>query len=98
YATRSNIPDYMLRQGRYRIVSDHLGSPRVVINTATGEIAQMIGYDDFGNVLSDSSPGFQPFGFAGGLYEPDTHLVRFGARDYDAVTGRWTAKEPLGFA
>jgi uncharacterized protein RhaS with RHS repeats len=24
-------------------------------------------------------------------------LVRFGARDYDAVSGRWTAKDPIGF-
>ncbi|MCC6559698.1 MAG: RHS repeat-associated core domain-containing protein [Polyangiaceae bacterium] len=43
----------------------------------------------------DTSPGFQPFGFAGGLYDPDTGLTRFGARDYDAETGRWTAKDPL---
>jgi RHS repeat-associated protein len=49
-------------------------------------------------VLSDTNPGFQPFGFAGGLYDRDTGLVRFGARDYDAGTGRWTTKEPLGFA
>lgn len=27
----------------------------------------------------------------------DTGLVRFGARDYDPVTGRWTAKDPIGF-
>jgi RHS repeat-associated protein len=39
----------------------------------------------------------QPFAFAGGLYDPDTGLVRFGARDYDAVTGRWTAKDPILF-
>ena len=26
----------------------------------------------------------------------DTGLVRFEARDYDATTGRWTAKDPLG--
>jgi RHS repeat-associated protein len=58
---------------------------------------QRLDYDEFGRVLSDTSPGFQPFGFAGGLYDPDTGLVRFGARDYDAHTGRWTAREPLGF-
>ena len=53
--------------------------------------------DKFGRVLLDMNPGFQPFGFAGGLYEPDTGLVRFGARDDDAETGRWTAKDPLLF-
>jgi RHS repeat-associated protein len=38
-----------------------------------------------------------PFGFAGGLYDKDTKLTRFGVRDYDSETGRWTSKEPLGF-
>jgi RHS repeat-associated protein len=40
----------------------------------------------------------QPFGFAGGLYEQSTGLTRFGARDYDPITGRWTSKDPIGFA
>ncbi len=39
----------------------------------------------------------QPFGFAGGLYDYQTGLVRFGARDFDPETGRWTAKDPIGF-
>ncbi len=82
----------------YRIVSDHLGSVRLVIDATTGETAQRMDYDTFGNVLTDTNPGFQPFGFAGGLYEPATGLVRFGARDYDARSGRWTAKDPSGFA
>jgi len=30
-------------------------------------------------------------------YDDDTGLVRFGARDYDAYTGRWTAKDPILF-
>lgn len=63
-----------------------------------GESTSRLTQDEFGNVLADTNPGFQPFGFAGGLYDADTGLVRFGARDYDAVTGRWTAKDPIGFA
>jgi RHS repeat-associated protein len=54
-------------------------------------------FDEFGQVLLDTNPGFQPFGFAGGLYDDDTGLTRFGARDYDPVTGRWTAKDPILF-
>lgn len=73
----------------YRFVTDQLGSVRLVVNASTGNIAQRIDYDAWGVVLSDSNPGFQPFGFAGGLYDPDTGLVRFGARDYDAESGRW---------
>lgn len=99
YAGKANVPEYLIKGTQtYRIITDHLGSPRLVVNTADGVIAQRMDYDEFGQVLSDSSPGFQPFGFAGGLYDRDTGLVRFGARDYDAETGRWTAKDPILFA
>ena len=98
YGSMSNVPDYMIKNGTtYRIISDHLGSVRLVVNTQTGEIVQRIDYDTFGQVTQDTNPGFQPFGFAGGLYDSDTGLVRFGARDYDAEVGRWTAKDPIGF-
>ena len=82
----------------YRIFSDQLGSPRLVVNTSTGAISEQINYDEFGNVISDTNPGFQPFGFAGGLYDQDTKFVRFGARDYNPAIGRWTAKDPIRFA
>ena len=98
YATHANVPDYLVKSGNTnRIITDHLGSPVMVVNTSTGEIVQQMSYDEFGNVLEDTNPGFQPFGFAGGLYDRDTGLVRFGARDYDPVIGRWTAKDPIAF-
>ncbi|MFI5365598.1 MAG: RHS repeat domain-containing protein [Candidatus Binatia bacterium] len=97
YGSKPNVPDYMIRGGAmYRIVSDQLGSPRLVVNAADGSVAQRMDYDEFGNVLVDTSPGFQPCGFAGGLYDRDTTLVRSGARDYDPQTGRWTTKDLVG--
>ena len=95
---QSTGPQYMVKGGvSYRILSDQLGSPRLVVDTTTGAIAQRLDYDEFGNVILDTTPGFQPFGFAGGLSDQHTKLARFGARDYDAETGRWTAKDPIRF-
>jgi RHS repeat-associated protein len=99
YASGGNSPDYLIKGGQtYRLIKDHLGSPRLVINTADGAVTQRMDYDVWGRVTQDTNPGFQPFGFAGGLYDQDTGLVRFGARDYDPETGRWTAKDPILFA
>jgi len=98
YGSRANVPDYMVRGGvTYRIIVDHLSSPRFVVNTATGDIVQQLAYDVYGNVTLDTNPGFQPFGFAVGLYDRDTRLVHFGAREYDPSTGRWTTKDPILF-
>ncbi|MHB8999182.1 MAG: RHS repeat-associated core domain-containing protein, partial [Thermoanaerobaculia bacterium] len=98
YVSRSNVPDFIIRGGvSFRILSDHLGSPRYVLDAATGAVIQFLDYDEFGRVLADTNPGFQPFGFAGGLLDYDTGLVRFGARDYDPSTGRFTSRDPILF-
>jgi len=98
YGTKAIVPDYVIKVGiTYRIVSDHLGSVRLVVNTTDGTVAQRIDYDAFGNITADNAPGFQPFGFAGGIYDQHTGHTRFGARDYDAQVGRWTAKDPAKF-
>ena len=99
YGARANVPNYIVKGGvSYRIIADQLGSVRLVVNSASGQVMQRMDYDEFGRVLTDTNPGFQPFGFAGGLYDRDTGLVHFGAREYDPALGRWTTKDPLLFA
>ncbi|CAM2005762.1 NHL domain-containing protein [Acanthopleuribacter pedis] len=97
YSIKGNVPDFMIRDGKtYRIISDFRGSPRLVLDTADGTVVQELRYDAWGRILADSNPGFQPFGFAGGIVDHHTGLVRFGARDYDPAVGRWTDVDPLG--
>ena len=72
---------------------NYLGSVRLVVDTSTSEVALRLDYDVWGIVTNDTSPGWQPFGFAGGLYDSDTKLIRFGARDYDPSIGRWVSEE-----
>lgn len=91
-------PLHIVQSGQvFAVAADALGSPRLIIDVATGAVAQSITYDEFGNVSNDSAPGMQPFGFAGGIYDQDTKLCRFGWRDYDARIGRWMSKDPLLF-
>ncbi|MEW8052519.1 MAG: RHS repeat-associated core domain-containing protein [Candidatus Thiodiazotropha sp.] len=98
YGSKLNVPEYMVKGGAvYRIISDHLGSPRLVVDTETSEIVQRVDYDAWGNVIQDTNPGFQPFGFSGGIRDNSTGLIRFGARDYNPETGKWTSKDPIKF-
>ncbi len=76
---------------------DQVGSLRAVTD-ASGNVVKNVLYDSFGRVISDSNPEMKvPFGFAGGLQDSETGLVRFGYRDYDPEVGRWTSKDPIGF-
>ena len=62
YASRPNVPDFMVKGGTtYRILSDQVGSVRLVVNATTGAIAQRIDYDAFGNpTYVTGAPDFQP--------------------------------------
>ncbi|MBW2662707.1 MAG: RHS repeat-associated core domain-containing protein [Deltaproteobacteria bacterium] len=95
----ARMPVAMTKDGStYYLTYDQVGSLRSVANTATN-VLKRINYDSFGNIIEDTNPLFEiPFGFAGGLHDRDTGLVRFGYRDYDPDTARWTAKDPIGFA
>lgn len=82
----------------YYVGCDQVGTPRIVVDSA-GIVQKVIDRDSFGVLASDSNPGFVlPIGFAGGIEDPLTGLVRFGARDYEPASGRFCARDPILFA
>jgi RHS repeat-associated protein len=95
----SRVPVAVNAEGvTYYLTYDQVGSLRVVADVG-GNVIKKIEYDAFGNVIEDTNASFDIlFGFAGGLHDQDIGLVRFGYRDYDPDIGRWTAKDPIGFA
>ncbi len=93
------VPFAMTRNNQdFRLYYDQVGSLRVVAD-AHGNVIKETVYDSFGLIQKETNPGFiMPIGFAGGLHDQDTGWVRFGYRDYDPLTGRFTAKDPIGYA
>ena len=82
---------------RYAFGYDHLGSLRVVADSS-GTIVKEIKYDSFGNILRETNPAMHiPFGFAGGIQDRATGLVKYRFRDYMPDVGRFTAKDPIGY-
>lgn len=82
----------------YYVAADPVGSPRVVFD-ASGNVVKQIDYgDSYGADPVDSNPAFElPIGYAGGLTDPATRLVRFGWRDYDPRAGVWITRDPALF-
>jgi RHS repeat-associated protein len=81
----------------YYVATDQVGTPHIVTD-ALGAAVRVLDYDAFGDVIADSNPNFDlPIGFAGGVTDPVTGLVRFGYRDYEPASGRWTARDPALF-
>lgn len=79
----------------YYVGADQVGTPWVVVDD-TGAVVKQLDYDSTGRRLADSAPAFDlAIGFAGGLEDVATGLTRFGYRDYDAASGRWTARDPI---
>lgn len=102
YASRPNVPEYMVRvttseTRAYRFLHDHLGSVRLVVDAQTGAVAQELRYDPLGAVRLDSQPRFQPFGFAGGLYDPDTGFLTSPGGTPKQIENRYTGLVRFGF-
>ena len=110
YGSHANVPDYVVTLTRTTTTT--LESVAAVVHDRRGGVRELIAmtdslspvhttYDEYGRI-SDPNPvnvGVSvPFGFAGGMFDPETGLVHLGAREYDPQTGRWLTPDPIGFA
>ncbi|MFN3698373.1 MAG: RHS repeat domain-containing protein [Pseudobdellovibrio sp.] len=95
----SHSPSFIVKDNHtYKIIHDPgTGSIRYVVDPVNTLIMQELEYDEFGNMMKNTNPDFQPVTYTGGLYDKDTKFLRLGARDYDSTVGRWTTKDPIGF-
>jgi RHS repeat-associated protein len=81
----------------YYLSYNHQGSLISITDTNAQTIKSII-YSTYGSIIEDTNPNINiPFGFAGGLYDKDTKLIKFGYRDYDSSIGRWITKDPIDF-
>jgi RHS repeat-associated protein len=78
------------------LLTDHLGSVRVVTNAA-GQATGTNNYDARGNVVNMVNPAQDAsIGYAGSLHEVTTGFNYELNRWYNPQTGQWTTEDPLG--
>ena len=82
----------------FYVGADQVGSPRIVIRASDAAIVRRVDYDAYGVERNATGTFDLPIGYAGGLRDAATGLVRFGMRDFfDPAAGRFTARDPSFF-
>jgi len=83
--------------------TDHLGTPRGVVNAAGTEVWRMTPVTEpFGNVQPNQDPGNTGTSFVlnlrfpGQYYDQETGLAQNWFRDYNSATGRYVESDPIG--
>ena len=75
---------------------DGLGSI-TELTDSTGSVAKAYAYDAYGNILESPGTVNQPYTYTGREFDQETGLYYYRARYYDAGTGRFLQKDPVGF-
>lgn len=82
---------------RIRTFHDGHGNITSYSNMITGVTATSQ-YDAFGKITASSGSPASRFAFSSKLLDPETGYSYYGYRFYDAFTGRWPSRDPIGEA
>jgi RHS repeat-associated protein len=80
---------------RYYYLFDGLGSVVGLVNSS-GSKVNSYSYDPYGMQLSATGTVANPWRYAGGQFDSQTGLTKFGARYYDPDLSRFTQRDPSG--
>jgi RHS repeat-associated protein len=77
---------------------DGNGNVSALINAADGTTAAQYEYGPFGEVIRATGPmaKVNPFRFSTKYQDDETDLLYYGYRYYNAGTGRWPSRDPIG--
>ena len=66
------------------------------MEVAAGVTAKSYSYDAYGNILESPGTLDQPYTYTGREFDSESGLLYYRARYYDAMTGRFLQKDPIG--
>lgn len=97
-STWSTDPVFMQQGSSYYFYhNDHLGTPKMLTDIS-GAVVWSATYDAFGKATVDAaSTVVNNMRFPGQYFDAETGLHYNGNRYYDASTGRYVTKDPIGF-
>lgn len=84
--------------GAHFVTCDGNGNVTALVDAATGDASAGYEYDPFGNLLAETGPfaSLNPFRFSTKYRDDVSGLYYYGYRHYDAATGRWLSRDPIG--
>ena len=91
------LVDERLANGhKHSYVFDSLGSVVGVTDPIGTQLVDTYSYDPTGNILTQTGTVPNNWQYAGGYFNQNTGLTKFGTRYYDPTLGRWTQQDPVG--
>ncbi|MEI8124540.1 MAG: RHS repeat-associated core domain-containing protein [Parachlamydiaceae bacterium] len=78
-------------------IQDYQGNIRHLISTSQRESIAQYDFTAFGRSKKIAEKFFNPWRYASKRLDPETNLINFGKRYYDADLSRWITTDPAGF-